>query len=180
MFKKRFSVRKMRVLRFTSFEDTFDATLLVVALSGVFLYNTFSAVSAVRSIPRYGSIGIISVVMAVVRFLEGGLQTVFILEGLRRSARHAGHVHQKPGRAVITFLLLCNLSLWVVNTFEVGATFITMYLILEWTKTSLDTSPGSLFGSMGVHVTSDVVTHHCSACRRRGTIERRLTLLRNT
>ena len=31
----------------------------------------------------------------------------------------------------------------------------------------------------GVHVTSDVITYHCSACRRRGTIERRLTLLRN-
>ena len=32
----------------------------------------------------------------------------------------------------------------------------------------------------GVHVTSDVITYHCSVCRRRGTIERRLTLLRNT
>ena len=30
-----------------------------------------------------------------------------------------------------------------------------------------------------VHVTSNVITYHCSACRRRGTIERRLTLLRN-
>ena len=51
-------------------------------------------------------------------------------------------------------------------------------------KTSLDTSSGSLFVihslCMGVHVTSDVITYHCSACRRRGTIERRLTLLRNT
>ena len=33
---------------------------------------------------------------------------------------------------------------------------------------------------LGVHVTSNVITYHCSACRRRGTIERRLTLLRNT
>lgn len=110
---------KMRVLRFTSFDDTFDATLLVVALCGVFLYNTFSAVSAIRSIPKYGSISTITVVTAVVRFVEGGLQTLFILEGLRRSAQHSGHVHQKPGRALVTFLLLCNLSLWVVNTFEV-------------------------------------------------------------
>ena len=31
----------------------------------------------------------------------------------------------------------------------------------------------------GVHVTSDGITYHCSACRRRGTIERRLMLLRN-
>ena len=31
-----------------------------------------------------------------------------------------------------------------------------------------------------VHVTSNVITYRCSACRRRGTIERRLTLLRNT
>ena len=33
---------------------------------------------------------------------------------------------------------------------------------------------------LGVHVTSDVITYHFSACRRRGTIERRLTLLRKT
>ena len=30
-----------------------------------------------------------------------------------------------------------------------------------------------------VHVTSKVFMYHCSAFRRRGTIERRLTLLRN-
>ena len=47
-------------------------------------------------------------------------------------------------------------------------------------KTSLDTSSGSLFVTHSVHVTSKVITYHCSACRRRGTIERRLTLLRNT
>ena len=47
-------------------------------------------------------------------------------------------------------------------------------------KTSLDSSSGSLFVRDSVHVTSDVITYHCSACRRRGTIERRLTVLRNT
>ena len=52
------------------------------------------------------------------------------------------------------------------------------------TKTSLHTSSGSLFVRDSlthcVHVTSNVITYHCSASRRRGTIERRLTLLRNT
>ena len=47
-------------------------------------------------------------------------------------------------------------------------------------KTSLYTSSGSLFVRDSVHVTSNVITYHCSAGRRRGTIDRRLTLLRNT
>ena len=52
-------------------------------------------------------------------------------------------------------------------------------------NTSLDTSSGSLFVRMSqdVHVTSNVITYHCSAWLRTivrlGTIERRLTLLRN-
>ena len=51
-------------------------------------------------------------------------------------------------------------------------------------KTSLDTSSGSLFVILSGcprHVERNYVgPYHCSACRRRGTIERRLTLLRNT
>ena len=57
-------------------------------------------------------------------------------------------------------------------------------IILEWTKLVCTPAPGSLFvrDSLcpGVHVMSDVIAYHCSACRRRGTIEGRLTSLRNT
>ena len=57
---------------------------------------------------------------ALLAFLQGSIQTVFILDGQRRCAEHDDHLTRKPGRALVTFLLLCNLSLWVINTFEVS------------------------------------------------------------
>lgn len=46
-------------------------------------------------------------------------------------------VESKPGRAVVTFLLVCNLALWVVTLFEIRKTMVvpfhqSFYGILPW------------------------------------------------
>ena len=48
-----------------------------------------------------------------------------------------GQVESKPGRAVVTFLLVCNLALWVVTLFEIRKTIVVpfhlgFYGILPW------------------------------------------------
>ncbi|TNN14829.1 otopetrin [Schistosoma japonicum] len=47
------------------------------------------------------------------------LQFFFIVETSRRKVCCINQARIKPGRSVIVFLLICNLALWLVNTFEV-------------------------------------------------------------
>ena len=111
---------KLQGLKFIpSEEGSFDTGLLVVALFGLCTFHTFLIVSSVANLAEYGLLAILSLGASALAFLQSTIQTVFILDGLRRCAENENHVTKKPGRTLVTFLLLCNLSLWVVNTFEV-------------------------------------------------------------
>ena len=46
-------------------------------------------------------------------------QLVFISDATMRSVHLAEHDRTKPGRQEVTFLLLCNLALWIVYTMEI-------------------------------------------------------------
>lgn len=46
------------------------------------------------------------------------IQMVFIKDTQRRQVRLPEHERTKPGRQIITFLLICNLAMWIVYTFE--------------------------------------------------------------
>ena len=99
--------------------NALDVNLLIVALFGVCIFNLFLIVSSAANFGSYGLVGYLSFGTSLLTFLQATLQTVFILDGLRRCADTYAQVRSKPGRALVTFLLLCNLSLWIVNTFEV-------------------------------------------------------------
>ena len=113
---------KLQQLRFSLQADdncTLDDRLLVISLFGLFIFNVFLVVSSVANIDEVGLIAILSLVSAVLAFLQSAKQTVFIIDGLRRRAVTERQASRKPGRTLVTFLLLCNLSLWVVNILEV-------------------------------------------------------------
>ncbi|XP_076339774.1 proton channel OtopLc-like [Tachypleus tridentatus] len=46
------------------------------------------------------------------------VQTLFIVDGLRRCSNSSELQFKKPGRELVTFLIICNLSMWIINTFE--------------------------------------------------------------
>ncbi|VDQ15416.1 unnamed protein product [Trichobilharzia regenti] len=58
------------------------------------------------------------------------LQFFFIVESSRRKVCCLNQALIKPGRSVIVFLLICNLALWLVNTFEVrrAETQLSLYI----------------------------------------------------
>jgi len=47
------------------------------------------------------------------------LQLLYISDVAKRAVYMPEHDLSKPGRQVVTFLLLCNLALWIVYTFEI-------------------------------------------------------------
>lgn len=111
---------RMQQLRFSVDADiSFDSGLLVVALFGVFTFNTFRLVSSIANVETQAVMSSLSTGTCVLSLAQSAVQTVFILDSLRRGADVDDHVTRKPGRALITCLLLCNLSLWIIGTFEV-------------------------------------------------------------
>lgn len=47
------------------------------------------------------------------------IQTPFILDGLRRCSNSKDLRHEKPGRELVTFLIVSNVAMWITSTFEV-------------------------------------------------------------
>lgn len=90
-----------------------DDVLLFVSVPAFFLETTFSMVPAVAN----GSIMNMFVIGA--QLVQILIQTPFIIDGLRRCANASILRRKKPGRELITFLTIANVSLWIYYTFSV-------------------------------------------------------------
>ncbi|CAN8006136.1 unnamed protein product [Ixodes hexagonus] len=89
-----------------------DDVLLYVPLPFYFIYYIMS-MTADLWYRNYTSI--ISHVLVVTQVV---LQTMFISDGLRRCSNARRHRFTKPGREMVTFLIICNVTVWVTNTFN--------------------------------------------------------------
>ncbi|KAF8790530.1 proton channel OtopLc-like isoform X2 [Argiope bruennichi] len=89
-----------------------DDVLLFVPLPFYFIHGIMS-VMAEYSNENYSRLALhILVTIQVI------VQTPFIIDGLRRCSNSQSLRYKKPGREIITFLIILNLTLWIVNTFE--------------------------------------------------------------
>ena len=92
-----------------------DHILLLVAQTGLFMYSVFVVVGG-HSL--YEVENLLTFLAGITEFLQAILQTMFLLNATRCYAKTKEHETQKPGREMVTFLIMSNLSMWAVNTFE--------------------------------------------------------------
>ena len=117
--------------------DSFNGMLLIIGLVGLCVYDMFVIISSSATVTQLGHVSVLSLCSSLMALIQASVQTIFVLDGLRRCAASDDHVFQKPGRALVTFLLLCNLSLWIVNIFEVkkvetSSLHVAYYGYLPW------------------------------------------------
>lgn len=143
------AVVKFRDLRFfAELENNLDQILLLLALIGVYLFNVLcSAAGAYRSSTPLGAL---SLVVSIVTLFQSTIQTLFILNGLRRSAVTKSHEVQKPGRQFVTFLIVSNTALWGINSFEIlhagsHPTAIDVFGFMPWSIITHVTVPLAIF-----------------------------------
>lgn len=112
---------RMQTLRFcVDKRIDLEETLILVSLIGEYLFAFFSIIAAsMDSLDADGSDSLLIILSSVLGMFQASLQTVFLLHSLRRTAAKRDHERQKPGREFVTFLLVCNIALWGINTFEV-------------------------------------------------------------
>ncbi|ALC48145.1 CG3332 [Drosophila busckii] len=116
-------MRDLRYIKDTSDEHhsmDLDNLLLVVAQTGVYLYGMFSILGSYFA--KWDTVpdrveGIIAEVFSVA---QTSLQTMFILHASHRRCKGAKQARRKPGREIITFLLVANIALWFINTLIKG------------------------------------------------------------
>ncbi|VEN40186.1 unnamed protein product [Callosobruchus maculatus] len=92
-----------------------DNILLVGAQTGMFIYSTFTIIGSQFTIQKST---ILVLVTALSSLLQTTCQTIFILDASRRSCVTPEQMRKKPGRQIVTFLLVTNLAMWAINTLE--------------------------------------------------------------
>ncbi|XP_052085809.1 proton channel OtopLc-like [Mytilus californianus] len=108
----------MRDLRFIwKTKDMLEETLILVSMTGLYMFSMFSLIAAFFY--KDTTKGVLMIIVHILMICVATAQTIFMIFGLRLSAKNVNHVKSKPGREFVTFLLLCNFSLWFIATFEI-------------------------------------------------------------
>lgn len=92
-----------------------DNTLLVVAQTGMFIYCMFSIIGCYFTLSSNFPAGLLAEVFSLIQTC---LQTMFVLDGWWRRCRNLEQTKRKPGRELVTFLIITNMALWTINAME--------------------------------------------------------------
>ncbi|KAK5643767.1 hypothetical protein RI129_007612 [Pyrocoelia pectoralis] len=95
--------------------DGLDITLLVVAQTGMFIYCMFSIIGCYYTIAFHSSAALVAEVFS---FIQTCLQTMFVLDGWWRRCRNLEQTKRKPGRELVTFLIIANMAMWTISAME--------------------------------------------------------------
>lgn len=149
------AVIKMRDLKFQRNPNAhhassvqLDCTLLVLAQTGVYVYGMFSIMGSYFSLNQDG--GQEGLAAEILSLIQTSVQTLFILNAAWRRCRGAEQHRTKPGREIVTFLLVANMSMWFINTLIKGRagfrpTHLNLYGIWAWTVITHVSMPLAIF-----------------------------------
>uniref|UniRef100_A0A1B0ETG4 Uncharacterized protein n=1 Tax=Lutzomyia longipalpis TaxID=7200 RepID=A0A1B0ETG4_LUTLO len=127
-----------------------DCTLLVLAQSGVYVYAMFSIMGcyfAMASDIPGSEEGFVAEILSL---LQTSMQTLFVLNASWRRCRGAQQNRTKPGREIVTFLLVANMSMWFINTLIKGhagfrPTHLHFFGVWAWTVITHVSMPLAIF-----------------------------------
>ncbi|XP_072391194.1 proton channel OtopLc-like isoform X1 [Diabrotica undecimpunctata] len=92
-----------------------DCILLVVAQTGMFIYCVFSVIGCCFTV---GNNNELELATEIFSFIQTCIQTIFVLDAWWRRCKNIEQVRLKPGKELITFLIIANMAMWAINTLE--------------------------------------------------------------
>lgn len=126
-----------------------DCTLLLLAQSGVYIYSMFSIMACYFTMDEtnYNRYGLFAEILSII---QTTVQTIFILNAWWRRTKGNHQNKTKPGREIITFLLVANMAIWFINTLiKNRASFRESHLeffgVWAWTIITHTSMPLSIF-----------------------------------
>jgi hypothetical protein len=103
-------------------QSNLNDILLRVSAFGLFIYSVFSVIAGALDIIE-SEPNLLITVTSSVAILQVILQLLFIADVSRRRVHLPEHDRSKPGRQIVTFLLICNISMFAIYTFEAQKVF---------------------------------------------------------
>ncbi|XP_044748487.1 proton channel OtopLc-like isoform X2 [Coccinella septempunctata] len=97
-----------------------EHVLLLLSQSGVFIYNLFQVLGATHMAVRGGVAfnKVIRIITSLSCVIQSCSQTTLVLIAWRRRCVSKSHIRRKPGKQLVTFLLLSNFANWVICRFN--------------------------------------------------------------
>ncbi|KAJ8726942.1 hypothetical protein PYW08_015339 [Mythimna loreyi] len=95
-----------------------DPFLLILAQSGMFVYCMFSLIGSHHTQNQSNSVGLTGFFSEFLSLNQTILQTLFIIDAWWRRSTTSEQRRNKPGRQLVTFLLVANMAMWAINTLE--------------------------------------------------------------
>ena len=132
-----------------SFDIGYNETLVILGLAGIYLFSFFSLI-AIFDKGVNNTVTALSLCIQLTSIVEGTLQSVLIIDGLKMYTKTKEVMKTKPARSLITLLILINVSLWLSETFSVKKYEMNMiqldyYDIVFWSIVSSISSPLAIF-----------------------------------
>lgn len=141
---------RIKYLRFIpERKDPLRDLLLSVAAFGLYVYAMFGIIAGTLSPPSYTP-NLLVMVTSGLTIAQVTMQSLFIADITRRITYLPEHDYTKPGRQVVTFLLMANMTLWIIYTFEMqkveaSPVQLGFYGFIAWTVIIRATLPLSIF-----------------------------------
>ena len=121
-----FGIYQMKSLKLTFNKDnTIDDVLMIVSLCGHILLHIFILIACLtqltdnRTYRQPTSSLVLALLACFLNIAQSLLQTIYVMDGLHRCAANQEQQKKKPGRGVVTFLILSNIAQWIFKTFQV-------------------------------------------------------------
>ncbi|XP_029173826.1 proton channel OtopLc isoform X3 [Nylanderia fulva] len=141
---------RVQGLKFKAEEQSdLNDILLRVSAFGLFIYAVFSVIAGSLAAFTHEP-NLLVMVTGLLAVAQVVLQMLFIADVSRRRVHLPEHDRSKPGRQVVTFLLICNVTMWVIYTFEAQKVIanpvqLDFYGFLAWAIVQRVTLPLCIF-----------------------------------
>uniref|UniRef100_A0A1I8P0E0 Otopetrin n=1 Tax=Stomoxys calcitrans TaxID=35570 RepID=A0A1I8P0E0_STOCA len=115
-------------------QSNLNDILLRISAFGLFTYSVFSVISGSLKVLEHEPSLLVTTTSAVA-VLQVILQLLFIADVSRRRVHLPEHDRSKPGRQIVTFLLICNVAMFAIYTFDaqkVYANPVSRYVQLDF------------------------------------------------
>jgi len=115
-----FRIKKLKFI--AGSEDKTDL-LMVITSFGILVYSVFTIVAGCLNDNSFEPPALV-VANGLADFVQVNIQLLFIAD-LKHRRIHDNNPKYKPGRQIVTFLLITNLGLWITYNFEIQKVNVT-------------------------------------------------------
>lgn len=104
-------------------QSNLNDVLLRISAFGLFIYCMFSVIAGFINEEFQNQPKLLIMVTNIIIIVQVMLQLLFIGDVSRRRVHLPEHDRNKPGRQIVTFLLICNIAMFAIYTFEAQKVF---------------------------------------------------------